>query len=62
MGTKMSVSFANIFRAEIENELHVSQEKRNIILMMFSPFGTEVQKTWIIFLNELTNTILPLNS
>ena len=66
MGTKMAVSFANIFMAEIETKLILQSDTKprewNITLMTFSPFGTMIKKTWTGLLNKLTNSTLPSNS
>ena len=66
MGTKMAVSFANIFMAKIETSLIQQSETkpkewRRYIDDIFSS-GTVIKKTWINLLNKLTNSTLPSNS
>jgi len=59
MGTKTAVSFANIFIAEIEENL-IQQNKtkprewKRYILITFSPFGTVKEMNWIVSSNKLT--------
>ena len=68
MGTKMAVSFANIFMAKIETTL-IQQSKtkqkelRRFIDDIFSLWDSDKKlKTWIILLNKLTNSTLASNS
>ena len=67
MGTKMAVSFANIFMAKIETSLRYnkakpSQKNGDDILTISPPSGTVIEKTSINLLNKLTNSTLPSNS
>ena len=65
MGTKMAVSFANIFMAKIETTLIQHSEikpKEWRRLTISSPSGTEKKKRGSIILNKLTNSTLPSNS
>ena len=66
MGTKMAVSFANIFMAEIETTLTQQSETkpkewRRYIDDIFSLWDSD-KKTWINLLNKLTNSTPPSNS
>ena len=68
MGTKMAVSFANIFMAKIETTL-IQQSKtkkkelRRYIDDIFSLWASDKKlKIWIILLNKLTNSTLASNS
>ena len=63
MGTKMAVSFANIFMAKIEATLKQQSETkpkewRRYIDDIFSPWDSD-KYTWINLLNKLTNSALP---
>ena len=66
VGTKMAVSFANIFMAKIETMLIQQSETkpkewRKYIDNIFSLLDSD-KKTWINLLDTLTNSTLPSNS
>ena len=61
MGTKTAVSFANIYRAEIETNLTQQSNTKPREWRRyndFSPFGTVTEKMWNFLLKKLTICIL----
>ena len=68
MGTKMAISFANIFMGKVKKNTNTTKRNQSKrietidVLTISSPCGTVIKKTLIICLNELTNSTLPANS
>ena len=62
MGTKTTVSFANIFRAQIETKLIQKNDTKPTIWKRciddIFPFETATKQRWTILSNKLTNSKL----